>query len=159
MEPMGDGLKIYDDPVGVLTNNPPFPLQLAQWERYRDLDNRSSVIPLAEPSFFSLGLGGVGIPGDYSSTARFIRAAYLKQYLRAESESAQVPAVFSLLGAVAPPPDCVLDEEGRPHYTTYSCCMDVKNGKYYVKKADKLEVFSVSFDRNDLDGERLISFI
>ena len=160
VEPMGDGLKIYDDPQGVLTNNPTFPLQLEQLKRYSNLDNHSSVMPLVEPSFFSLGLGGVGIPGDYSSAARYARAAYLKKYLQAGRESAaQVTAVFSLLGAVAPPPGCVLDEEGRPHYTTYSCCMDAKNGKYYVKKADRLEVFSVSFDKNDLAGERLVSFL
>lgn len=160
VEPMGDGLKIYDDPVGVLTNNPPFPHQLEQFSRYGELDNRSLVMSLAEPSFFSLGLGGVGIPGDYSSTARYAKAAYLKKYIRSKDDTnAQIAAMFSLLGAVAPPLGCVLDKEGKPHYTTYSCCVDAENRKYYVKKVDKLEVFSVSLDKNDLDGERVISFM
>lgn len=159
VEPMGDGVRIYDDPVGVLTNNPPFPFQEERLKGYADLNNRSSVMPLAEPSFFSLGLGGLGLPGDYSSASRFVRAAYLKQYLRAEGECEGVAAAFSLLGAVAPPPGCVLDEEERAHYTVYSCCIDAQKGKYYLKRADRLEVFSVSFDKNDLNGERLVSFM
>ena len=160
VEPMGDGLKVYDDPIGVLTNNPPFPQQAASLARYETLHNESRVAPLAEPSFFSLGLGAVGLPGDYSSSARFARAAFLKRYLHAEgNEAARVSAVFSLLGAVAPPRGCVLDAEERAHYTTYSCCMDVSAGRYYVKKADSLGVSSVALSASSLDGERLVSFL
>ena len=160
VEPMGDGLKVYDDPVGVLTNNPPFPQQMASLSPYETLHNESVVAPLAEPSLFSLGLGAVGLPGDYSSASRYARAAFLKRYLRAESdEAARVSAVLSLLGAVAPPRGSVLDEEGRAHYTTYSCCMDVSAGRYYLKKADKLGISSVVLTPSFLDGERLVSFL
>ncbi len=39
VEPMKDGLKIYSNPVGVLTNNPPFPMQLFQLNQYPFLTN------------------------------------------------------------------------------------------------------------------------
>ncbi|MBR4872640.1 MAG: linear amide C-N hydrolase, partial [Clostridia bacterium] len=98
--------------------------------------------------------------GDYSSASRYVRAAFLKRYLRTEGgEAARVSAVLSLLGAVAPPRGSVLDEEGRAHYTTYSCCMDVSAGRYYVKKADSLGISSVALSASSLDGERLVSFL
>ena len=34
VESMSDGLHIYDNPVGVLTNNPPFPQQMFQLNNY-----------------------------------------------------------------------------------------------------------------------------
>lgn len=160
VEPMGDGLKIYDDPVGVLTNNPPFPQQMAAQKRYEDLSNESRIMPTAEPSFFSLGLGGVGLPGDYSSASRFAKAVFLKRHLAAEGgDTARVLAVLSLLGAVAPPQGSVLNEEGRAHYTTYSCCMDMETGRYYVRRATAFGVSSVSLSPSFCDGDCLISFM
>ena len=159
VEPCVDGLKVYENPVGVLTNNPLFPFQLEMLARYEELDNKSSFTSLCEPSFFSLGLGGVGVPGDYSSSARFARAAFLKKHLVKEGETQErVARMFSLLAAVAPPKGSVLNVEGRPHYTTYSCCMDALKGIYYVKRAEWLSVSSFHLSGADLDATTLFHY-
>ena len=51
VEPMADGLKLYDDPFGILTNNPPFPFQREASMKCEALGTGSSVVSLAEPSF------------------------------------------------------------------------------------------------------------
>lgn len=40
VEAMEDGLHVYDNPVGVLTNNPPFPLQLFALNNYAGASRR-----------------------------------------------------------------------------------------------------------------------
>ena len=154
VEPQADGVKIYEDPVGVLTNNPPFPFQLKMLARYEGLDNQSAVMPPCEPSFFSLGSGAIGLPGDYSSSARFARAVFLSKYLVGDG-GAQVTRLFSLLGAVATPKGSVLNAEGKPHYTTYSCCMDAEKGIYYVKRTEDFSVSAFPMNTAYLDGNEL----
>ena len=41
VEAVKEGIKIYDNPVGVLTNNPPFDKQLFALNNYRNLSNKS----------------------------------------------------------------------------------------------------------------------
>ena len=54
VESMKDGLHIHDNPVGVMTNNPPFPLQMFQLNNYMGLS-------VDEPgNHFSPGHGGFG---------------------------------------------------------------------------------------------------
>ncbi len=156
VEPRHDGVKVYENSVGVLTNNPPFPFQLEMLSRYEEMRNESAVTPLCEPSFFSLGTGGVGLPGDYTSSSRFAKAAFLKRFLCDDGgEREKVARIFSLLGAVAPPKGSVLDAEGKPHYTTYSCCMDTERGIYYVRRADSLSVMAASLTAKSIDGTEL----
>lgn len=158
-EPRADGLKLYDNPVGVLTNNPPFPFQLDMLARYEELNNESAMAPLCEPSFFSLGSGAIGLPGDYSSSSRFARAVFLKKYLAKDGETQErIARMFSLLGAVAPPKGCVLNAEGKPHYTTYSCCIHAEKGIYYEKRAEELSVSVFSMNTTDLDGNELFVY-
>ena len=58
VEATADGLHVYDDPVGVLTNNPPFPQQLAALRNYTRLS------PSQPPADFG------GVPVTLDSRAR-----------------------------------------------------------------------------------------
>ena len=81
VESVADGIKIYDNPVGVLTNNPPFDQQMFALNNYRSLSPRtpenqfSDKLPL---NAYSRGMGAMGLPGDLSSQSRFIRVAFVK---------------------------------------------------------------------------------
>lgn len=72
VEPMADGVHIRHNPVGVLTNSPPLDYQVS---RLSDISNLSVKNPTK--NLFSRGLGAVGLPGDFSSSSRFLRAAFL----------------------------------------------------------------------------------
>ena len=81
VESMADGLHVYDCPEGVLTNNPPFPIQHFGLNRYMGLSPRQPENRFSdqlELSAFSRGMGALGLPGDLSSGSRFVRAAFVR---------------------------------------------------------------------------------
>ena len=82
VEPLKEGLKIYENPVGVLTNNPTFDWHLLNLQNYTALHNASAENKLIKgfnQHSFSLGLGAVGLPGDFSSPSRFVKAVFVKE--------------------------------------------------------------------------------
>ena len=91
LECTAEGTRLYDNPFGVLTNEPPFPFHAANVNRYMSLHeglsaNRLSPdLPLIN---HSLGLGAIGLPGDFSSASRFVRAVF-------EGEAAEIEAALS----------------------------------------------------------------
>ena len=101
IESMADGLHIYDNPVGVLTNNPPFPQQLFQLNNYMSLSPRqpenrfAPQLPLIP---YSRGMGALGLPGDLSSASRFVRVAFTRMNaVSGDSETESVSQFFHIL--------------------------------------------------------------
>lgn len=158
LEATAQGVTLYDDPVGILTNEPPFPFHLANLCHYRSLSarqDRKSLFPV-EP--FGLGLDACGLPGDYSSASRFVKAAWLRQNLPSEgslSEKETVPHVFRLLSAVAPLKGSVLTADGQYHYTRYTCCIDAQDGTYYYTTHENPAISAVSLSSVDLSASYL----
>lgn len=150
------GLNVYENPVGVLANNPPFPFHLQNLSRYLHLtaeepENRFSEKLELKP--FSHGMGAVGLPGDCSSASRFIRAAFVKENsVSAEGEG--LSQFFHILGAVEQQRGCVRTKEGL-EWTMYSSCCDLQEGKYYYKTYDGNTIRSVSFSAENITGKEL----
>ena len=81
VESMADGLHIYENPVGVLTNNPPFPQQMFQLNNFMHLSPKQPVNAFSDDlvlTAYSRGMGALGLPGDLSSASRFVRVAFTK---------------------------------------------------------------------------------
>ena len=104
LEPLKEGLRIYENPVGVLTNNPTFDYQLFNLNNYMRLakcqpeNTFSQKLPLET---YSRGMGALGLPGDASSMSRFVRAAFVKMNsVSGESEEESVNQFFHILKAV-----------------------------------------------------------
>ena len=104
VESVSDGLRIYDNPVGILTNNPPFDWQLMHLNSYMHLSPKaprnlfSDSLPLKA---CSRGMGAIGLPGDLSSQSRFVRAAFVRaNSVSGASETESVGQFFHMLGAV-----------------------------------------------------------
>jgi choloylglycine hydrolase len=136
------GMAVYENPAGVLTNSPPFPEQLAGLAAFDTLTNRPTD---------TLGGGGVGLPGDYTSASRFVRAAILRRWAMegASALSGNPDAVglfFRILGAVAPPDGAVLTESGASHRTLYACCMDGAAGAYHRVTEGDFALRTVGFE-------------
>lgn len=102
VESMADGLHLYDNPVGVLTNNPPFPEQMRHLSLYQGLSPcqpENNAVPGAELPLFSRGMGAYGLPGDLSSPSRFVKAAFTRANAKsARSETAAVSQLFAYFG-------------------------------------------------------------
>lgn len=127
VEPRRDGVVVADDPYNILTNDPPFDFHLRNASHYSHLTPHQP----KEESASYLGLGGVGLPGDYTSASRFVKLAFLKKFAKAgDTEGERIATVFSLMGAVAPPPGAVLTRDGAPHFTVYTSVIDAATGEY-----------------------------
>ena len=104
LEAVKDGLKIYENPVGVLTNNPPFNYQMFNLNNYMHLsvENRSNTFSKdLTLNQYSRGMGAMGLPGDLSSQSRFVRVAFVKMNsLSGDSEEESVSQFFHILGSV-----------------------------------------------------------
>lgn len=162
VEAMADGLHIYDDPAGVLTNNPPFPMQLFNLNNYRALsarqpDNRFS--SALELTCYSRGMGGLGLPGDLSSMSRFVRAAFVRANSRSgEGEEESVSQFFHILGSVEQQRGCCLVEPGKWEHTIYTSCCSLARGIYYYTTYDNHSITAVDLHRIALDGDAVIVY-
>lgn len=71
--------KIFDS-VGVITNNPTYDWQVTNLRNFVGLQakNHESVTYMGKPyNMISNGTGAIGLPGDFTSPSRFIRAMFL----------------------------------------------------------------------------------
>ena len=162
VEAVADGLRIYDNPIGVLTNNPPFEYQLFNLNNYMGVGSSAPQDRFAKRlklQAYSRGMGGLGLPGDLSSMSRFVRAAFAK--LNSASGDGEVTAVnqfFHILDFVAHPRGCVRVEDGRYEITVYSSCCNADKGIYYYKTYENSRVTGVDMHRENLDGNQLVSY-
>lgn len=162
LEAVRGGLKIHENPFGVLTNNPTFEYHRMNMDNYLNLtaqapQNRFSDSLELKP--YSRGMGALGLPGDASSASRFVRAAFLKWNSAApEAEDASVSQFFHILDNVAMVRGMVMTERGTYDITTYSCCVNTRTGTYYYKTYDDSRVRSVDMYKLDLEENRLLFF-
>ena len=162
IEQTADGLHIYDDPADVLTNEPPFPLQMFQLNNYARLSPDGPEFRFAKELPFweySRGMGAMGLPGDLSSQSRFVRAAFA--CLNAQSgddELSSVSQFFHILGAVEQQRGLCRLPDGQYEITLYSGCMNADRGLYYYRTYDNPQLTVVDMQREDLDGDGVTAY-
>lgn len=156
------GLKTFDNPVGVLTNNPPFDFMMSYLARFRDVSpypSENRFAPELDLPVYCAGLGAVGLPGDFSSPARFIKAAFVKlNSVSGTGEGESVSQFFHILASVALPRGAVLLHNGKHNITVYSSCLNQSAGIYYYKTYDTHRITAVDMHRENLGGAELISY-
>ena len=161
-EPLKDGLKIYDNLFEVLTNNPPFEYHYANVSNYMGLSAGLSISQFRERipvKNYSLGMGALGLPGDYSSASRFIKALFVKENsMSGYNEKSNVNQFFHILNSVAMPKGCVRSAEGF-EYTRYSSCCNMDMGIYYYTTYDELEIRAINMHDVDLNKSCLYSYV
>lgn len=162
VEPLGDGLHIYENPVKVLTNNPTFPCQLHNLNNYMYLTKKEPVNNFAKELLletYSRGMGAMGLPGDLSSGSRFVRASFTKwNSLDGETEEESVSQFFHILGSVEQQRGCVQIEKGEYEYTIYTSCCNTDKGIYYYKTYYNGQITAVDMYKENLDRKDLISY-
>ena len=162
VESVKEGLKIYDNPVGVLTNNPPFEEQMFQLNNYMHLSPRTPENQFSEKlplHAYSRGMGAMGLPGDLSSQSRFIRVAFVKMNsVSGESETESVSQFFHILNSVDQQRGCCDVGEGKFEITIYTCCCNADKGIYYYTTYDNHQITAVDMYNENLDGTQLIQY-
>ena len=155
------GLSIYDNPIGVLTNSPPFPYHLCNLQNFLNItakepENRFSKHLNLTP--YSRGMGGIGLPGDLSSASRFVRAAFTKaNSLCDPNECSSVSQFFHILGSVKQQRGCV---QVGDHYeiTYYSSCCNTDTGVYYYTTYENAQITAISMHNEALNSKQVIAY-
>ena len=161
VESVADGLHVCENPVGVMTNNPPFETQLFGLNNYMSLSPvqpENAFAPGLPMTLYSNGMGALGLPGDLSSASRFVRVAYTKMNSACgDSEAESVNQFFHILGSVAMTRGAVL-VHGKPEITIYSCCCNADTGVYYYPTYENSRITGVDMHREDLDGRATVTY-
>ena len=162
VEAVKEGIKIYDNPVGVLTNNPPFDKQMFELNNYMHLSAKT-----AENNFsknlnletYSLGMGAIGLPGDLSSQSRFIRAVFVKMNSTSlEGEKESVSQFFHILNSVDQQRGCCDLGDGKYEITMYTSCCNTSKGIYYYTTYDNHQITAINMHKENLENDKLIVF-
>jgi len=160
IEPLESGLQVYDNPVGVLTNNPPFDDQMFQLCNYMHLSpqpphNHFSQTVHLKP--YSRGMGAIGLPGDFSSQSRFARAAFIKlNSICSEHES--LSQFFHILASVNVARGCCRLTDDVCEITQYTSCCNASKGIYYYTTYANRRIAAVDMHLEALDGKELSRF-
>ena len=162
VEAVKEGIKIYENPVGILTNNPTFDKQIFSLNNYMGLSNKppknnfSKELNLKE---YSLGMGAIGLPGDLSSQSRFIRASFVKMNsISGEEELESVNQFFHIINSVEQVKGCNCLENGKYEITIYSSCCNANKGIYYYTTYNNHQINSIDMNKENLDSKELIKY-
>lgn len=150
---------MYDNPVGVLTNNPTFDYHMTNLSNYQSLHEKEPcnyLLPNHDLNIYSLGMGALGLPGDFSSASRFIRAVFVKsKSIQGKDEKENIHQFFHILTSVAMPKGCVVTPNNEYEYTRYSGCCNTSKQIYYYTTYYQSEIHSVALNEVDLDQTQL----
>lgn len=162
VESVAEGLKIYDNPVGVLTNNPPFDRQMFMLNNYMHLSPKQPKNMFPENvglETYSRGMGALGLPGDLSSASRFVRIAFVKtNSISGEGENDSVGQFFHILGSVDQQRGCCEVAEEKYEITIYTSCWNADKGIYYYTTYTNHQITAVDMHRENLDGTSLVRY-
>ena len=162
LESVKSGIKIYDNPVGVLTNNPTFDYHMFNLNNYMQLTKGEPVDTFAEGiglKTYSRGMGAIGLPGDASSMSRFIKATFVKMNsVSGDSEPESVSQFFHILKSVEMQRGCVELEKDLYEITQYSSCCNTDRGIYYYTTYDNSQISAVDMHKENLQGNALICY-
>lgn len=159
VEAMEDGLHIYDNKTGALTNNPPFNYQLENLKNYVSLNNDEPNKSFSfNEAFYSRGMGSVGLPGDLTSQGRFVRVVYTAHFsVASPDENSSVNQFFHILESAWQTRGlCKIND--KYEITIYASCMNLNEGIYYYKTYDNPQISAVYLKNENLNSSKLISY-
>ena len=158
LETVKDGLKLYDNPVNVLTNNPPFNMQLFNLNNYAHLSKKDPVNSFGiELTRYSRGMGAMGLPGDLSSMSRFVKVAFTNHFSESLNDD-HLNQFFHILHSVEQQNGCCEVKDRSYEYTIYSSACDLDKGIYYYTTYENHQITAVNMHSENLDGKKLIRY-
>ncbi len=162
VESVEEGIVVYDNPMGVLTNNPPFDMQKFLLNNYMGLTAKAPQNRFCQNIYlapYSRGMGALGLPGDLSSPSRFVRASFTKLNSTTHSdEKHSVGQFFHILGTVEQVSGCCELENGEYEKTIYTCCINADKGIYYYTTYGNRQITAVNMHRLNLERECLVRY-
>ncbi len=167
IEYVGGELKLYDNPLGIMSNSPTFDWHMTNLRNYVNLAlTNSPTLKLGPVELKPLGQGAgmLGLPGDYTPPSRFVRiAAFSQAVLPSRTGWDAVQQAFHVLNAFDIPKGVARDREKDEHgnivadYTTWTSANDLKRKRFYFRTYDNSRIRMVDLMRMDLDGKEIVT--
>lgn len=156
------GLQVYDNPYGVLTNNPTFPFHQMNLNSYMNLTSQppqNRFCSHLDLSAFGTGMGSIGLPGDNSPTSRFVRACFNKMNSVCGGGGIEsVSQFFHILDSVWLVRGSTMLDGNVCNVTTYACCMNASRGIYYYKTYGNSQLTAVRMTGENISSSQLTLF-
>ena len=147
IESTADGMKIYDNSIGVLTNAPAFPEQIKAIPADILLSRRTDYTD------------SVMVPGALSSVARLQRVLDAKSKTEPATDyDGAISRFFHVLGTVNQPEGVWRTEEMQPMRTVYTSCMDTERQIYFFTTYTCRKIRGVRLKNAHLDLDTLTAF-
>lgn len=162
VESTAEGVQIYNNPLGVLTNNPPFCYHTARICDFMHLtpdypENTLCKNTVLKP--YSGGMGAIGLPGDFSSPSRFVRAVFAKNHIDCMGkQSERVGAFFHVMDTVSVPRGCEKNSDRKCVYTLYTSCIDITARTYFFTTYNNRRIRAVELDNVEIDGDTPVCY-
>lgn len=164
IEPVNGTLKVYDNPLGVMTNAPTFDWHLTNLKNYvkvSPVNAEAVTIDGQTISSFGQGSGLLGIPGDPTPPSRFIRAlGYTISVRKLPSGEQSVRLAEHILNDFDIPMGFIQpgkDEQTPMEYTQWSTIADLTTKRYYVKTYEDQVLRGIDLMSFNLDAKTVAS--
>jgi choloylglycine hydrolase len=162
VEYVGGQLHVYDNPLGVITNNPSFDWHMTNLRNYIKF-SPTNAPPLqlggVTLSGFGEGTGMLGMPGDFTPPSRFVRAvAYSYSAVPTKTGEEVVLQAFHLLNNFDIPKGSIRSGEKDSHgnvmadQTLWTSVCDLKAKKFYFRTYANSQIRSVDLNAMAVDG-------
>lgn len=146
VEWVGGTRHVYDNPIGVATNSPPFDWHLTNLRNYigqTPMDAPPVTIDGATFTPMGQGSGMLGLPGDFTPPSRFVRAtAFAATAKKPANAAAGVGTVMHLMSSfditkgvirdAAPEGVSAAEAQGLGDYTSFATAIELNDSPAYT---------------------------
>ena len=157
VESVIDGIKIYDNPVGVLTNNPTFDFHVLNLSNYLNITNQevnNIFLKDFDLAIFGKGLQGRGLPGDSSPCSRFIKATFLLNNIDYDDDyDRNLSQMMHVLNNVSTLVGEVKQSDGSNEYTIYSSMYETTTSTLFLRTYHHYAILKYNLDLNNVDND------
>lgn len=152
------GRTIFENPIGVFTNSPPYDFHMLNLRNYVHVSNfAQETLVLGETQFDPTGEGSglLGMPGDYTPPSRLVRAALIKSFVDTpETSEAAVNLAAHILNTVDIPHGLLRHKDNDDaDYTEWIVMKDLSTNTLYYRVYNDLTIRSIPLD--NLGTQRL----
>ncbi len=143
-----NGLHVFHDGFGILTNQPGFDFHRQNMRNYiavRSAWPGDRMMGTEKLTPLGVGPSVVGLPGDTSSISRFVRVAYLNaSYPSQKGEKDNITRLFRTLGSVSMVKGMTQMADGNYEYTLYTAGWSSATHTYYYSTYDDPAIRAVA---------------
>ncbi|NFR87583.1 MULTISPECIES: choloylglycine hydrolase family protein [unclassified Clostridium] len=161
IEQTEDGLNIFKNEIGVMSNSPNFKWHMTNLTNYinvsqTQIDNTKWGNIQLKP--FGQASGTIQLPGGYTSPERFVKTAYQKTHINMPKNSLDaINACFHIMESVTIPKGIVVTNRDTDDYTKYTAFVNTNTCEYFFKTYDNTQIIKASLFNNYRDSEEPIS--